>query len=95
MKNGDLTPSFNLLGDMKHGQLSRFHNMVIKMSLELVKLYFQLGPKSQKEDHFNCKLLCEEILQFLTMIDPGTYKVSSMFNSDKNRVEWRNSCNIR
>ena len=95
MKNGDLTPSFNLLGDMKHGQLSRFHNMVIKMSLELAKSYFQLGPKSRKEDHFHCKLLCEEILQFLTMIDPGTYKVSSMFNSDKNRVEWRNSCNIR
>jgi len=87
LKNGDLTPSFNLLGDMKHGQLSRFHNMVIKMSLQLAKSYFQLGPKSRKEDHFHCKLLCEEILQFLTMIDPGTTKVMATFLLQYNKTK--------
>ena len=41
------------------------------MSFELIKLYNQLGPLTQKEDFFNWKKLLEEILQFLTMIDPG------------------------
>ena len=74
MANGDLTPSFNLLGDMKRGPLSRFNSLVLKMSFELIKLYSQLGPLTQKEDFFNWKQLLEEILQFLTMVDPGNDK---------------------
>ena len=74
MANGDLTPSFNLLGDMKRGPLSRFNSLVLKMSFELIKLYNQLGPLTQKEDFFNWKQLLEEILQFLTMVDPGNDK---------------------
>jgi len=86
-KNGDFTPSFNLLSDMKRGPLSRFNNAVVKMSIELSKLYFQLGSSSRKEDYFHCKLLFEEILQFLTMIDPGMTKIMATFLLQHNKTK--------
>ena len=79
MANGDLTPSFNLLGDMKRGPLSRFNSLVLKMSFELIKLYNQLGPLTQKEDFFNWKQLLEEILQFfvsLFMLEEVEFSIS-------------------
>merc|ERR1711971_373007 len=87
MANGSLTPSFNLLGDMKRGPLSRFNSLVLKMTFELIKLYCKLGPLTQKEDFFNWKLLLEEILQFLTMIDPGMTKIMASFLLQHNKTK--------
>ena len=72
---------------MKHGPLSRFNYLVLKMSFALAKLYCQLGPLSRREDFFHWKVLCEEILQFLTMIDPGTTKVMATFLLQHNKTK--------
>ena len=73
---------------MKRGPLSRFNYLVLKMSFALAKLYCQLlGPLSSKEDFFHWKVLCEEILQYLTMIDPGTTKIMATFLLQHNKTK--------
>lgn len=60
------------------------------MSVSLAKLYQQqqlAGGSLSKDDFLHSKLLCEEILQFLTMIDPGTTKVMLTFLLQHNKAK--------
>ncbi len=57
------------------------------MSFTLAKLYCQLGPRIRREDFDHWKILCEEILQFLTMIDPGTTKTMATFLLQHNKAK--------
>ena len=68
---------------MKKYPLSRFNNEILKMSFSLVKLYSQLSRK--KEDFQHWKLLCEEILQYLTLVDPGKTKIMATFLLQHNK----------
>jgi hypothetical protein len=58
------------------------------MSLCLSRLYCQkdLGPKS-KEDVKQWQSLCEEILQFLNLIDPGMTKTCAKILLQYNRAK--------
>lgn len=57
------------------------------MSLSLAKLYQEFMGSLSKEDFLHCKLLCEEILQFLSMIDPGTTKIMLTFLLQHNKAK--------
>ena len=83
LERGDLTTAFDQLSQMKKYPLSRFNNEILKMSFSLVKLYSQLSRK--KEDFQHWKLLCEEILQYLTLVDPGKTKIMATFLLQHNK----------
>ena len=66
-------------------ELSRWNTEVLKMEFSLAKLYCQLGiEKIEEMRHW--KSLCEEILAFLSLIDPGMTKVAATFLMHHNKV---------
>ena len=58
----------------------------MKMAFSLAKLVCQLGGLQKMEELKLWKNLCEEILTFLTMIDPGMTKVAATFLLHHNKV---------
>ena len=75
---------FNVLTEVKI-ELSRWNTEVLKMEFSLAKLYCQLGiEKIEEMRHW--KSLCEEILAFLSLIDPGMTKVAATFLMHHNKV---------
>ena len=78
---------YNLIKEFRKYPLSRMHSMILKMSISLTKLFCSLGPKASQEDYIRWKEICEEILQFLSMIDPGTTKVMATFLLQHNKAK--------
>ena len=76
---------YNVLSDVKI-ELSRWNSEVMKMAFCLAKLCCQLGGLQKMEDLKMWKNLCEEILAFLSMIDPGMTKVAATFLLHHNKV---------
>ena len=81
----NLESLYNVLSDVKI-ELSRWNAEVMKMSFCLAKLCCQSGGIEKVSDMKLWKNLCEEILAFLTMIDPGMTKVAATFLLHHNKV---------
>ena len=60
------------------GKFAR-HNWILSNNYPIVKEPLLLGPRKIKEGMEEWKLLCEDLLQFLTQIDPGTTKLIANF----------------
>ena len=81
----NLESLYNVLTEVKI-ELSRWNTEVLKMEFTLAKLYCQNGIE-KIEDMLKWKSLCEEILAFLTLIDPGMTKVMATFLMHHNKVK--------